>query len=105
MEELPDQMSLSFSFFSFLAKPAADAISQARDQIRATSLTHRAGLEIEPATPQRQARSLTHCTTVGILCNSYFYAEKNMDQLSCPKTVQEKASTYGGREEDKGRWT
>lgn len=50
---------------------------QARDQIPAGAATHTtaaaksralphcAGLGIEPAPPQRRARSLTHCTTMG----------------------------------------
>ena len=54
-------------FFFFSTASAAHGSSQARDQIRANSgyLTHCAGSGIELAIPWRQARSLTHCATVG----------------------------------------
>ena len=58
-------------FFPFWAATSAYGSSQARDQIwdasvaYARSLTHCSGLERELATSQRQAGSLTRCTTAG----------------------------------------
>ena len=71
-------LSLFLSFFlSFWAAPAAHGSSWARDQIWVISaahsysspgsVTHCPGWGIGPATPRRQARSWTHCSTAGTL--------------------------------------
>ena len=42
----------------------------------ARSLTHCAGLAPEPATPQKQAGSLTHCATLFKFCSRYYNYRK-----------------------------
>ena len=68
-----------FSFFFFLATPMAYGSSWARDQTQTVAtavpdpLSHYARPGIEPALPQREARSLIHCTTAESPKMTFFF--------------------------------